>query len=900
MGTSLPQINHFLLTFLAFVVTGLCICSGSNTTGICKEEEKKALLCFKEDSKFPGNWVDNKADCCTEWEGVVCDNVTGHVIELHLSTFEDNIQRGKFSSCLLELKQLRYLDLSGLNFSESHIPNFIGSFANLQYIDLSLTWFEGIIPHQLGNLSHLHTLRLGNEVLKADSLDWLSSLSNLKVLDLSFANLSMVHNLAEVINMLPSLHELYLRECDISKLSHPLGHNKSSLQVLDLGSNEFNTVIFKWIFNLDSFISLQLTDCGFQSPFPDDPWNLTSLRTLDISGNQFHGHLPNSLWNLTSLFYLDLSSNLFTGEIPKPIGKLNKLQTLRLYSNQLYGPLPENLGYSFPMLETLHIGDNMLEGIVTENHFVNLTKLGYLQASGNRLTLNVSLNWIPPFQLGLLYLSGWKLGPQFPTWLQYQHTLTELDISNTGIQSEVPSWFWRSFQFSFLNLSHNQLQGKIQSISVVKPFGGLFVYLGSNQFSGPLPHISSHITELDLSNNSFSGDISDFLCHAQNMSNNLRILHLGGNALSGKIPDCWMHWPHLRVLYLKENKLVGSIPNSIGLLNLLESLDVHNNKLSGHIPPSLQNCTSLFKIDMGDNGFTGKIPRWLGTSLSYLTILSLRSNKFFGELPLEFCHLTSLRILDFSNNDFSGLIPRCFKNFTAMINDEEDFPANAEFEMGYSMYEYAFGESALVTTKGLEYEYASIPLSLFAEMDLSGNNFIGDIPIDLTNLSRLRSLNLSRNNLTGNIPTEMGNMKLLESLDLSRNQLSGKIPSSFSSLCSLGVLDLSYNNLSGKIPSGTQLQGFNASCYVGNNLCGPPVSQNCSVGDGKIHKNKNEGDDDSSGVDWFYVSMAIGFAVGFWGICGSLFLMEPWRIAYFKFLDNKWKSFLAWAHALRT
>nr|GME07486.1 receptor-like protein 12 [Ipomoea batatas] len=50
MGTSLPLINHFLLTFLAFVVTGLCIRSGSNNTGICKEEEKQALLCFKEES----------------------------------------------------------------------------------------------------------------------------------------------------------------------------------------------------------------------------------------------------------------------------------------------------------------------------------------------------------------------------------------------------------------------------------------------------------------------------------------------------------------------------------------------------------------------------------------------------------------------------------------------------------------------------------------------------------------------------------------------------------------------------------------------------------------------------------------------------------------------------------
>ncbi|XP_019151854.1 PREDICTED: receptor like protein 30-like [Ipomoea nil] len=1093
---------------------GLCICcSGSNNTRICKEEEKQALLCFKEESKILRNWVD-RADCCTEWEGVVCDNVTGHVIELHLSTFEDNLPRGKLSSCLLEVKQLRYLDLSGLNFSESHIPNFIGSFVNLQYIDLSSTSFEGIIPHQLGNLSQLHTLHLRDEALKADSLDWLSSLSNLKVLDLTFANLSMVHNWAEVINMLPSLRELYLT--DISKLSHPLGHNKSSLQVLDLANNEFNTVIFRWIFNFDSLISLQLYDCGFQSPFPDDPWNLTSLRTLDISanqfhghlpnslwnltslrtldisanqfhghlpnslwnltslrtldisanqfhghlpnslwnltslrtldisanqfhghlpnslwnltslrtldisanqfhghlpnslwnltslrtldisanqfhghlpnslwnltslrtldisanqfhghlpnslwnltslrtldisanqfhghlpnslwnltslsnlyisanqfhghlpnslwnltslsilyisGNQFHGHLPNSLWNLTSLSDLDLSENMFTGEIPKPIGKLNKLQRVNLYNNKLDGPLPENLGYSFPMLENLNIMGNMLEGIVTENHFVNLTMLGYLQASGNRLTLNVSLNWIPPFQLLVLYLSGWKLGPQFPTWLQYQHSIVVLDISNAGIQSEVPSWFWRSFEFRFLNLSHNQLRGKIHTISVFKPFGEMpssaLVYLSSNQFNGPLPRISSHTTELDLSNNFFSEDVSNFLCQAQSVPYKIKILHLGGNRLFGEIPNCWMHWPQLKVINMGNNQLIGSIPNSIGLLDKLKSLDMHKNMLFGPIPPSLQNCTLLLKIDLGENGFTGKIPRWLGTKLLDLTIFRLRSNKFYGELPLEFCHLKSLRILDLSNNNLSGVIPWCLKNLTAMINEEAI--QDGEFEMGYSFYAWGFGESAIVTTKGQEYEYYTIILLLFASMDLSSNNFSGDIPIELANLVRLRSLNLSRNNLIGNIPMEMGNMRFLESLDLSRNQLSGEIPTSFSSLSTLEVLDLSYNNLSGKIPSGTQLQGFNDSCYIGNNLCGPPLLQSCSVDDGKIPKNENEGDDSSEVVDWFYVSMAIGFAVGFWAVCGSLFLVRPWRIVYFQFLDDKLKSFLVWAHAL--
>ncbi|XP_019179102.1 PREDICTED: LRR receptor-like serine/threonine-protein kinase GSO2 [Ipomoea nil] len=1077
MGTTfVHQTSYFFIILFAFVLMELCNCSGSNNLGVCKEREMQALLCFKKEFEDPMNrlssWVDG-VDCCTKWEGVMCDNVTGHVVQLRLTNpnfqFEFvHLPKGTLSPCLLELKELHHLDLSGLYkyFSGSRIPNFIGSYANLQYLDLSNLGFQGIIPPQLGNFTSLHTLKLhpsfyDTSLIKTNSLDWLSNLSKLQLLDLSNVNLSMAHNWLEAINMLPSLRELHLSDCDLSKLSQSLRLlNNSLLEVLDLSYNEFNTVIPKWMFNLNNLVSLDLTSSGFLSSLPDGSWNLTSIITLNISGNemngslpsqlfglsglvsmnlrdnQFQGSLPNSPWNLTSLSILDisrnnlngslphqlfglshlasldisfnqlqdplpngfsnltflknldvsgnrlnshipnqiydltnleslglsanqlqgtisnsisnltslsvlylygnmltgeipkqienlsklqalslssnmltgeipkqignlnklqelyLSENMLTGEIPKQIGNLNKLQELDLARNRLCGPLPENLGYSFPMIERLYISDNKLEGIVTENHFVNLTKLTILVASGNRLTMRVNPNWTPPFQLDRLYLSGWNLGPQFPLWLQSQHQIYAVDISNAGIEGEIPTWLWNfSSQIELVNVSHNQLRGQIQNIP---SHSTREVYLSSNQFSGPLPRISIHIIGLDLSNNSFSGNISNFLCHAQKVQYDLRLLHLGGNDLFGEIPDCWMHWPYLEVLNMKENKLIGSIPNSIRLLSNLESLDMHKNMLSGPIP-SLQNCSMLKKVDLAENGFTGTIPRWLGTSLSYLTILRLRSNNFNGELYPEFCHLTSLRILDISNNNFTGVIPKCLKNFTAMIKKEFSY---GFFETGYSSDFGSFGESALVTTKGHEYEYFTIILMLFVSMDFSNNNFNGDIPIELTNLVQLKSLNLSRNNLTGNIPVEMGNMKLLESIDFSRNQLSGKIPSSFSSLSSLGVLDLSYNNLSGKIPSGTQLQGFNASCYIGNNLCGPPISKSCSsIDEGKIPTNENKRDDGCE-VDWFYVSMVIGFAVGFGCIYGSLFLVKSWRIAYFKFLDKKLKSFLVWAHAL--
>ena len=36
----------------------------------------------------------------------------------------------------------------------------------------------------------------------------------------------------------------------------------------------------------------------------------------------------------------------------------------------------------------------------------------------------------------------------------------------------------------------------------------------------------------------------------------------------------------------------------------------------------------------------------------------------------------------------------------------------------------------------------------------------------------------------------------------------------------------------------------------------------------------------------FYVSLALGFIVGFWGVVGTLLLNMSLRVAYFRFLNN--------------
>jgi hypothetical protein len=127
----------------------------------------------------------------------------------------------------------------------------------------------------------------------------------------------------------------------------------------------------------------------------------------------------------------------------------------------------------------------------------------------------------------------------------------------------------------------------------------------------------------------------------------------------------------------------------------------------------------------------------------------------------------------------------------------------------------------------------------------------------------------------------------MESLDLSNNKLCGEIPQSMTLLNFLDYLNLSCNNFDGKIPIGTQLQSFNVSSYIGNpNLCGAPLN-NCTTEE-ENHKNATslENEDDNSIRESLYLGMGVGFAVGFWGICGSLFLIRKWRHAYYRFLDG--------------
>ncbi|KAI3967174.1 hypothetical protein MKX01_042759 [Papaver californicum] len=829
-------------------------------TAVCSDTQTKALLNFKQNlvysSDFLSTWVGK--DCC-KWNGVICSTITENtsVVQLNLQGFDLD---GTLNPSLVELENLNYLDLSSNTFSETSFPSFLGSLHNLRYLNLSRS-FDSV-----------------------KNIQWLSNLSSLQYLDMSYIDLENASsNWFHTVNMIPSLLELHLRYCNLYSNFPSISYSYlTSLKVLDLSYAGFNSTLPEWIYNLTSLEKLDTHYSSFRGTISEAIGNLVNLTYLDISSNDFEGEMPETLGNLCNLRSLDLSSNYFKGEIyflanlsscigsiltsisldgnqfsgplPDQLGsfknleylsfmsELSSLKVLNGFLNKLIGSVPESFGL-FSKLRILRLAFNALEGVISEAHFANLTSLEELQV--HSLVFKLKPDWIPPFQLQVANLQACQLGPQFPKWLQTQKDISHIDISNAGIsETVVPAWFWNvTTQFSFLNLSHNQIHGQVPDFLFPDNDSGGLVYLNSNHFVGKLPRISPYVGELDLSDNSFDGSISVLLCNPLSKMNT-RILDLSGNQLSGEIPDCWSDWWSLESVSLARNYLKGEkIPASIGYLNTLRSLHLQNNSLSGELPSALLRCRELRVIDFSENGFTGNIPRWIGEYL-FLRILRLRYNKFYGVIPRQLCHLSSVQFLDFAHNNLSGRIPRCFNNFTAMATVQKD-----DEPISYSIYLSGYKEIASLVTKGREFEYSNT-LTLLTIMDLSDNSLSGDIPEELPNLIGLRSLNLSRNHLTGRNPNKIGNMSTLESLDLSKNKLSGYIPQSIVNITFLSHLNLSYNNLSGKIPLGTQLQGLS---FIGNErLCGPPLND-CNVGNIEEKQGQGSGDHETEDdkEEWF-------------------------------------------------
>ncbi|GKV47846.1 hypothetical protein SLEP1_g54705 [Rubroshorea leprosula] len=857
---SAPLCLLFVFLCLKTAFSSSIHASSFSTTHLCSHEEALALLQFKTSFSiyytvpYSDYCVENYSkieswkegiDCCS-WDGVSCDNVTGHVIALNLScsflygTFPSN-------STLFFLRNLQSLNLALNDFRHSKIPSEISQFTRLKHLDVSSSQFSGQVPREIAHLPKLVSLNLSSYfhdnspdlILETTTFrNLVHNLSEVRELVLSGVNMTSV-NPCFFMNLSSSLTSLRLFNCQLRgnfpnsifrfpnlkrfslggkgnlTIDLPSSNWSSPLQRLYLGDMDCGRRLPESIGDLKSLQSLTLF-CNLEGSIPASIGNLRQLTSLYLFSNNLNGQIPPSLANLTQLTYLYLSFNQFSGPIPASIGNLRQLTSLVLYSNNLSGQIQPSLA-NLTQLASLDLSNNQFSGSIPF-HAIRFSKLRDLDLSYNLLN-----GTLPPWIFTLPLLEYLHLNHnQFQGQINQfqQNSLVELDLSNNKLQGSIPNSIANLVNLNYLGLSSNLFTGLVEldKFSVLQNLETIF--LSDNNLSlrmnvnanftlpmltdvsfsscnlSEFPNFIRHsngLQSLVLSKNSIHGNIPEWICE----KDDLEILDLSHNSLIGKIPNCLPK--SLSVLNLQGNNFDGNIPfgfpEACGLINL----NLHGNQMNGLLPRSLVNCRILQVLDVGNNNISDTFPQWL-ESLLELQVLVLRANKF---------HVSCIAPKKVH------LFPSCeFWTSPAII---------LLVRMGAISYQY----SLVVTWKGFDYELQGI-LTVFSSIHLSNNMFEGEIPDVIGNLSSLKGLNLSHNNLTGHIPPSLGNLMNLEWLDLSSNELAGKIPDELVSLTQLSVLNLSNNHLGGRIPQGNQFNTFGNGSYEGNlELCGIPLSKSC-------------------------------------------------------------------------
>ncbi|MCP4220554.1 MAG: S8 family serine peptidase [bacterium] len=470
------------------------------------------------------NWKDengsfNAPGTETTWEGITVEN--NGITKIGL---DYNQLSGPIPPQLGDLSQLKELRM-GQNALTGSIPVELCSLVNLTHLGLNNNSLTGSIPPEIGNLTALTYLRF-------DVNDLTGSIP------------------VELAN-LPNLQSLYIYNNKLSGVIPPELGNLSQLRDLYLSSNQLSGAIPPELGNLSNLRALQVFSNQLTGPIPAALGNLSNLNSLYLNSNQLTGSIPPELGNLTQLYYLYLSTNELTGPIPSELSNLSLLYYIFLSSNELTGSIPPELG-NLPRLIGLYLGGNQLDGTIPVE-LGNLSNLQALTLSSNKLTGSI------PAQLGNL------------TELYYIY------IQNNQLTGSIPPSLFQLSNLHYLFLSDNELSGPIPP-EVGDASEMISIWLSGNQLSGPIP------PEL--------GNLQ-----------NLTTLQLGYNQLEGVIPPDLSNAVALTGLYLNDNHLSGGIPAELGNLTGLKNFRIAGNMLEGEIPASMMNLGKLQATNGANLGY---------------------------------------------------------------------------------------------------------------------------------------------------------------------------------------------------------------------------------------------------------------------------------------------------------
>jgi adenylate cyclase len=338
----------------------------------------------------------------------------------------------------------------------------------------------------------------------------------------------------------------------------------SSLKILDLSSNEFET-------------------------YPESINKLTSLLQLDLSYNKLRC-LPSSINNLSSIKKINMSSNYLT----KIDINLSNLRTLNLRHNDISViRLPDsnienlylsnnnisNIADPLPSLRTLDLQSNPITQLNIESP--NLVSLNLSKAKLTSLPTTI----LSHSKLEKLELSKNALR-QLPD-ISSLYNLRELSIYSNNLE-QLPE-FSSLTKLKVLDLHDNNLK-IMPDFSFVEE-----VNVSSNLISQAPEAKHSTLVRLWASDNQLDDNCFDVI---KNLSN-LTLLSLSYNRIIDIPQGTLGRAVNLQELYLSGNSL-STLPDDFDELSALKVLHLNGNRFRT-LPADLSNLANLEVMDVGSN-----------------------------------------------------------------------------------------------------------------------------------------------------------------------------------------------------------------------------------------------------------------------------------------------------------
>ncbi|XP_004308502.1 PREDICTED: receptor-like protein 12 [Fragaria vesca subsp. vesca] len=542
-------------------------------------------------------------------------------------------------------------------------------------------------------------------------------------------------------------------------------------------------------------------------------FRLVHLQKLDLADNDFnYSQIPTSIRNFPSLAYLDLSASVFSGRLPAEVSQLVKLSLLNLSSNT-----DPSSG----------VGLLKLDGNNFRNLVKNLTRLEHLRLRYINIFSTIPYSMANLSFLTTLDLLQCKLFGDFPVTIFHLQNLKSLYVrDNQDLIGHLPE-FNQSSRLITLDLHGTRFSG---------------------YFPSSIGKIDS-LKQLDVAACNFS---EGFVPSSIGNLRQLVYLDLSANKFVGQIPESFANLTQLTVFRISTSPLTGSVPSWIGNFSKLVYLDFSYSRLNGSILASFSNLTNLEILYLQYNNLLrGKVEFQQFQNLQNLNQLDLSANSLefltdsvimnatvpqFQVLGLARCNLTqfpyflryqkNLQNLYLDQNKIHGQVPKWMWNMstgslmyfnlgTNLLSGFEQLPnvlpwVNLLFLSLSSNMFHGLVPVPAASTLGYEVQdnnfSGEVPpgicnMSSLLALDMSNNNFSGMIPQCFGNFSDHLTLLLLRNNLFhGNLPQKYSNKSILRMLDVSHNQLQGPLPRSLVNCLLLETLVLSNNNLSDVFP----------------------------------------------------------------------------------------------------